>query len=167
MDQHRAERVSETVREELGPDVDFAIECHWRYDVRDVIELAKALEHVKPMWLEDPVPPENPEAMARVTHAVDVPICTGENLYTRHGFRKLIELQACDAVHIDIPKSGGLLESKRISDMADLYYIWTAAHNPASPLGTIASAHAASSMRSFRIHELAKEQSVDARICGR
>jgi L-alanine-DL-glutamate epimerase-like enolase superfamily enzyme len=124
--------------------------------VRDVIELAKALEHVRPMWLEDPVPPENAEAMARVTHAVDVPICTGENLYTRHGFRKLIELQACDAVHIDIPKSGGLLESKRISELADLYYIWTAAHNPASPLGTIASAHAASSMRSFRIHELAK-----------
>jgi len=144
------------VREGLGPDIDFAIECHWRYDVRDVIELAKALEHVRPMWLEDPVPPENAEAMARVTHAVDVPICTGENLYTRHGFRKLIELQACDAVHIDIPKSGGLLESKRISELADLYYIWTAAHNPASPLGTIASAHAASSMRSFRIHELAK-----------
>src|SRR5258708_24482504 len=92
--------------------------------------------------------------MARVTHAVDVPICTGENLYTRHGFRKLIELQACDAVHIDIPKSGGLLESKRISELADLYYIWTAAHNPASPLGTIASAHAASAMRSLRIHEL-------------
>src|SRR5258706_11900916 len=99
------------VREELGPDIDFA--------VRDVILLAKALEHVKPMWLEDPVPPENAEAMARVTHAVDVPVCTGENLYTRHGFRKLIALQACDAVHIDIPKSGGLLESKRISDLAD------------------------------------------------
>jgi len=146
----------DTVREELGPDIDFAIECHWRYDVRDVIELAKAIEHVKPMWLEDPVPPENAEAMARVTHSVDVPICTGENLYTAQGFRKLIELQACDAVHIDIPKSGGLLESKRISDLADLYYIWTAAHNPASPVGTIASAHASSSMRSFRIHELAK-----------
>jgi L-alanine-DL-glutamate epimerase-like enolase superfamily enzyme len=94
----------ETVREELGPDVDFAIECHWRYDVRDVITLAKALEHVKPMWLEDPVPPDNPDAMARVSRAIDVPICTGENLYTRQGFRRLIELQACDAVHIDIPK---------------------------------------------------------------
>ena len=124
--------------------------------LRDVIELAKALEHVKPMWLEDPVPPENPEAMARVRTPSMCPICTGENLYTRHGFRKLIELQACDAVHIDIPKSGGLLESKRISELADLYYIWTAAHNPASPVGTIASAHAASSMRSFRVHELAK-----------
>ncbi len=155
-DVRRIVKGMETVREELGPDIDFAIECHWRYDVRDVITLAKALEPLKPMWLEDPVPPENPEAMARVNHAVDVPVCTGENLYTRHQFRRLIELQACDAVHIDIPKSGGLLESKRISDMADTYYIWTAAHNPASPVGTIASAHACSSMRSFRIHELAK-----------
>ena len=144
------------VREELGPDADFAIECHWRYDARDVIQLARALEPLNPMWLEDPVPPGNPKVMARVTQAVNVPVCTGENLYGRDQFRDLIELQACDIVHIDVPKSGGLLESKRISDMADAYYIATAAHNPASPLGTIASAHAASSMRNFRIHELAK-----------
>ncbi len=97
----------EIVREELGPDIDFGIECHWRYDTRDVIQLARALEPVKPMWLEDPVPPENPKAMARVTQSVNVPICTGENLYTRHQFREVIELQACDVVHIDIPKSGG------------------------------------------------------------
>lgn len=144
------------VREELGPDTDFAIECHWRYDTRDVIQLARALEPLNPMWLEDPVPPGNPKAMARVTQAVNVPVCTGENLYGRDQFRELIELQACDIVHIDIPKSGGLLESKRISDMAESYYIATAAHNPASPLGTIASAHAAASMRDFRVHELAK-----------
>jgi L-alanine-DL-glutamate epimerase-like enolase superfamily enzyme len=155
-DIRRIVKAMDTVREELGPDIEFAIECHWRYDVNDVIQLAKALEHVKPMWLEDPVPPDNPEAMARVAHAVDVPICTGENLYGRQGFRKLIELQACAGVHIDIPKSGGLLEAKRISDFADMYYIWTAAHNPASPLGTIASAHACSAMRSFRVHELAR-----------
>ena len=110
-------------------------------------QMAKVIEPAKPMWLEDPVPPGNPEAMARVTQAVDVPICTGENLYTRDGFRRLIELQACDIVHIDIPKSGGLLESKRIHDLADSYYIWTAAHNPASPVGSIASCHAAASMR--------------------
>ena len=93
--------------------------------------------------------------MARVTHAVNVPIITGENLYGRHGFRKLIETQACDGVHLDIPKLGGLLEAKRISDFADQYAIWSAAHNPASPVGTIASVHAAASMRNFRIHELA------------
>jgi L-alanine-DL-glutamate epimerase-like enolase superfamily enzyme len=155
-DIRRIVRGMETVRETLGPEVDFAVEAHWRYDTGDVIRLARALEPVKPMWLEDPVPPDNAEAMAYVRRSINVPICTGENLYGRQGFRKLIELQACDAVHIDVPKSGGLLESKRISDLAEMYYIWTACHNPASPVGTIASAHAASAMRNFRIHELAK-----------
>lgn len=145
----------ETVRETLGPDADFAVECHWHYDVEDVIRLGRELEPVRPMWLEDPVPPENVEAMARVTHAINVPVCTGENLYGRQGFRRLVELQATSGVHIDIPKSGGLLEAKKISDMAEMYYIWTACHNPASPVGTIASCHAASAMRDFRIHELA------------
>lgn len=144
------------IREELGPDGDFGIEAHWRYDVRDVITLARELEPVRPMWLEDPVPPENIEAMKRVTDAVNIPICTGENLYGRGQFRPLIVQQACDVVHIDIPKSGGLLESKKIADLADLYYLWTAAHNPASPVGTIASCHAAAAMRTFRVHELAK-----------
>ena len=155
-DLRRIGRAMEIVREELGPDVDFGIEAHWKYDVRDAIEMAKVIAPVKPMWLEDPVPPGNPEVMARVTQAVDVPICTGENLYTRDGFRRLIELQGCDIVHLDIPKSGGLLESKRIHDLADNYYIATAAHNPASPVGTIASCHAAASMRDFRVHELAR-----------
>jgi gluconate/galactonate dehydratase len=155
-DLRRIGRAMEIVREELGPDVDFGIEAHWKYDVRDAIEMAKVIAPVKPMWLEDPVPPGNPEVMARVTQAVDVPICTGENLYTRDGFRRLIEIQGCDIVHLDIPKLGGLLEAKRIHDLADNYYIATAAHNPASPVGTIASCHAAASMRDFRVHELAR-----------
>lgn len=155
-DLRRIGKAMETVREELGPDIDFAVEAHWRYDVRDAINMANVLEPVKPMWLEDPVPPGNPEAMARVTKAVNIPIATGENLYTRDGFRRLIEIQGCDIVHLDIPKLGGLLEAKRIHDLADNYYIASAAHNPASPIGTIASAHAAASMRDFRIHELAK-----------
>jgi L-alanine-DL-glutamate epimerase-like enolase superfamily enzyme len=154
-DYRRIVKAMETVRESMGPDMDFAIECHWRYDTQDVIRLARELEPVRPMWLEDPVPPDNIEAMARVTHSIGIPVCTGENLYGRQGFRKLIEMQACSGVHIDVPKSGGLLESKKISDLADLYYIWTACHNPASPVGTIASCHAAAAMREFRIHELA------------
>ena len=87
-DLRRIGRAMEIVREELGPDVDFGVEAHWKYDVRDAIQMAKAIEPVKPMWLEDPVPPGNFEAMARVTHAVEIPICTGENLYTRDGFRR-------------------------------------------------------------------------------
>jgi L-alanine-DL-glutamate epimerase-like enolase superfamily enzyme len=148
-------RYMNVVREQLGPDGEFAIDLHWHYDTRDAIELAKALDEVKPMWIEDPVPPENPETMALVRRESPVPVCTGENLYGLQGFERLIELQGCDGVHIDIPKSGGLFESKRISDFAGTYGIWTAAHNPASPVGTIASAHAASAMRNFRIHELA------------
>jgi gluconate/galactonate dehydratase len=154
-DHRRIVKAMQTVRETLGPDADFAIECHWKYDTQDVIRLGRELEEVKPMWLEDPVPPENIEAMQRVTQSINVPVCTGENLYGRQGFRKLIEMQACSGVHIDIPKSGGLLESKKISDHAEMYYIWTAAHNPASPLGTIASCHSAAAMREFRVHELA------------
>ncbi len=155
-DYRRIVQGMQTVRETLGADADFAIECHWRYDTQDVIQLARQLEPVQPMWLEDPVPPDNIEAMARVTHSIPIPVCTGENLYGRQGFRRLIEMQACSGVHIDVPKSGGLSESKKISDLADLYYIWTACHNPASPVGTIASCHAASAMREFRIHELAR-----------
>ena len=155
-DLRRIETAMMTVRESLGPDIDFGVEAHWKYDVRDAINMARVIEPARPMWLEDPVPPGNPEAMARVTHAVNVPVSTGENLYTRDGFRRLIELQGTDYVHLDIPKSGGLLESKRIHDLAEQYYIATAAHNPASPVGTIASAHAAASMRDFRVHELAK-----------
>ncbi len=100
-DYRRIVKGMETVRETLGPDADFAIECHWRYDVQDVIRLARELEPVKPMWLEDPVPPDNIEAMARVTHSIPIPVCTGENLYGRQGFRKLIEMQACSGVHIE------------------------------------------------------------------
>jgi L-alanine-DL-glutamate epimerase-like enolase superfamily enzyme len=140
----------------VSADPTFAIENHWKYDTSDAITLLNALEHLQPMWVEDPLPPENTDAMARLARATRTPICTGENLYGVHGFRTLIESQACAGVHIDIPKSGGLLESKRISDLADMWEIWTAAHNPASPVGTIASAHAAASMRGFRIHELAK-----------
>ena len=135
---------------------DFGMECHWKYGVNDVIKLCKALEPVNLMFVEDPTPPENVETMARVTQAVDVPILTGENLYGFHGFRDLIQRQGCSGVHIDIPKSGGLFEAKRIADFADHFGIWTAAHNPASPIGTIASVHACASVRNFRAHELAR-----------
>jgi len=155
-DLRRIGKAMDTVRNELGPDIDFGVEAHWKYDVRDAIRMANAIEESNPMWLEDPVPPGNADAMARVTNSVNVPICTGENLYTRNEFRRLIDLQGCDIVHLDIPKSGGLLESKRIHDLAENSFIATAAHNPASPIGTIASCHAAASMRDFRIHELAK-----------
>jgi L-alanine-DL-glutamate epimerase-like enolase superfamily enzyme len=78
-----------------------------------------------------------------------VPICTGENLYTRHTWRPFIEGQACDIIQPDMQKCGGLLETKRIADWADLYYMPMACHNLCSPVGTFASGHVCAAIRSF------------------
>ncbi len=149
----RMVEVVEAVTEVLGPDVELALDCHWSYNVTDAIRLATALEPFHLLWLEDPIPPENAEAMAQVCAATRTPICTGENLYTRHGFLPLIQQGACRIIQPDIPRCGGLMESKRIADLADLYYIPFAAHNVCSPVGTIASAHACAAIRTFTVLE--------------
>lgn len=141
------------VREAIGPHVDLALDCHWNYNTRDVITLARQLEPFRLMWLEDPTPPDNVEALKRVTDASPVPICTGENHYTRHGLRPLITAQAADILQPDIPKMGGLLEAKKVADLADLYYMPVAAHNVCSPVGTLAACHACAGMRNFTVLE--------------
>lgn len=141
------------VREAIGPDIDFACDCHWNYNTRDVIKLAQELAPLKPMWLEDPVPPDNIEALKRVTDNSPVPICCGENHYTRHGLRQVITTQAVDIVQPDVPHVGGLLEAKKVADLADIYYIPLAAHNISSPVGTVAACHACATMRNFAIME--------------
>lgn len=150
------ERIVETVaviRDEVGPTVDLALDCHWQYNVTDAIRLATALERFNLLWLEDPTPPDNADAMARVNAATNTVICTGENLYTRHGFRHFIEKGACDIIQPDIPRCGGLLESKRIADLADMYYVPFAVHNVCTPVGTLASAHVCAAVRTFTVLE--------------
>jgi L-alanine-DL-glutamate epimerase-like enolase superfamily enzyme len=105
------------------------------------------------MWLEDPMPPDYSESWSKLAAASPVPILTGENLYQRQGFKPFILNQGCHLIHIDIPKAGGLLESKKIADLADLFYLPTCAHLAASPLGAIASAHCAAAIRDFRAQE--------------
>jgi L-alanine-DL-glutamate epimerase-like enolase superfamily enzyme len=141
------------VRETIGPDIDLALDCHWNYNTRDAITLARALEPFRLMWLEDPTPPDNIEALKRVTDNSPVPICSGENHYTRHGLRSMITTQAVDIVQPDVPKAGGLLESKKIADLADIYYIPLAAHNVSSPIATLAACHVLATMRNFMIME--------------
>jgi L-alanine-DL-glutamate epimerase-like enolase superfamily enzyme len=141
------------VHEAIGPSVDLALDCHWNYNTRDVITLARELAPFRLMWLEDPTPPDNVEALKRVADNSPVPICCGENHYTRHGLRQMIVTQAVDVLQPDIPKVGGLLEAKKIADLADIYYIPVAAHNVCSPVGTMAAAHACASMRNFVIME--------------
>jgi len=140
-------------REAIGPYIDLAVDCHWNYNTRDVIQLARELAPFRLMWLEDPTPPDNIEALKRVTDNSPVPICCGENHYTRHGLREMIVTQAVDVLQPDIPRVGGLLEAKKIADLADIYYIPMAAHNVSSPFATLAACHACASMRNFAILE--------------
>jgi L-alanine-DL-glutamate epimerase-like enolase superfamily enzyme len=141
------------VRDAVGYGVDVAVDCHWTYPVRDAIRMAKAFEQFRIVWLEDPTPPDNIEALKRVTDSSPVPICSGENHYTRHGLRQMITTQAVDILQPDFPKMGGLLEAKKAADMADTYYIPVAAHNVCSPVGTLAAAHACASIKNFTVIE--------------
>ncbi len=141
------------IREAVGPDVMLAMDCHWKYNVNDAILLAQALEPYDLLWLEDPVPPENIDALAKVTASTRTPICTGENLYRKHGYRELIQKQAADIVAPDIPKMGGLLEGRKVADQADTYYIPVAPHNVSSPIGTVAAAHVCAAIPNFLVIE--------------
>ena len=147
------EQVS-AVREEIGGGIDLCIDCHANYSVRDVLLLAERFEPLALMFLEDPVPPENIDAMAKVTASTSIPICTGEYIYRRDGFRPLIQEQACDMLHVDVSATGGLLEAKKIADLADLYYMPFAAHNIVSPFGMVASAHVCAAVRNLHSMEL-------------
>ncbi len=146
-------RLVGAVREAVGPDIDIAVDCHWNYNTRDAIRLAQELAPLKLLWLEDPTPPDNVEALKRVTDNSPVPVCSGENHYTRHGLRSMITTQAVDIVQPDIPKTGGLLEAKKIADLADIYYLAMAAHNVSSPIATMAACHACATMRNFTVLE--------------
>jgi L-alanine-DL-glutamate epimerase-like enolase superfamily enzyme len=137
------------LRKALGKEVDLAIDCHWSYGVNDAIRLARACEPYDLLWLEDPVPPENNDALRRVTAATTTPIATGENHYQRHHFRELLEREAVDILAPDFQKVGGLLEGRRIADMAEVHYLAVAPHNISGPIGTLGSVHLCAAIPNF------------------
>ena len=135
------------LREALHPNTDLLIDAHWAYAPHDILKVAYAFEALDLMWLEDPIPAENVAALKEVKTATRTPICTGENLYTRHGFRELVETQATDIISPDLAKAGGLSEGRRIADLADIYYIPISPHNICSPIGTVAMCHTYAPLR--------------------
>jgi L-alanine-DL-glutamate epimerase-like enolase superfamily enzyme len=139
----------ENCRNAIGEDYDLICHCHWEYDLRTALQLSEAIEPVKPMWLEDPLPPDFSDTWVKLRAGSKVPIGTGENLARRHGFKDYIIQQGCDIVQLDIRNTGGLLESKRIADLADLYYLPMAAHDTGSVICNIATVHWAASVRDF------------------
>lgn len=145
----RIRRGWETCREALGYEHDLMVHCHWEYDLRTSIQLAEAVESVRPVWLEDPLPPEYSESWRRLVSSSKVPICTGENLMRRHGFKDFIINQGCDILHPDLRNSGGFLETKRIADMGEVFGLPMATHNTGSMVNTLATVQWAASIRDF------------------
>ncbi len=143
----------EIMRNLAGEDVEICIDVNGLFNTMSAIRLGKALEKFDLLFYEEPIPPENIEAMKEVKNAVRIPICTGERLYTTHGFRKILEMNAVDIIMPDISKCGGLSQAKKIAAMAENYYVTVAPHNYNSPLTTIISAHLCANIPNFLIFE--------------
>jgi galactonate dehydratase len=146
------ERVA-AVREAIGTDVELCIDVHARYDVPSACRLAWELEPYDLLWLEEPVPAENVVALRQVRSRSRTPLCVGENLYLRWGFRELLDAQCADVIMPDIPKCGGLAESKKIANLAEMYYIPFAPHLVSTPLGTMAACHMCAAIPNFLLME--------------
>ena len=139
----------ENCREAIGWDHDIMVHCHWEYDVRTAIQIAEAVESIKPLWLEDPLLVDYSSSWQRLTAASKVPICMGENLARREGFHPFIVNQGCDILHPDLRNSGGFLETKRIADFAASFGMPMGTHNTASQVHTYANINWASSIRDY------------------
>lgn len=146
-------RMVEAVRNAVGDEVQLAIDCHGAFDTNTAIHLAKRLEPYNLMWIEDPVPQNNLEAMSFVSKNTSVPICTGELLNTRWEFRELFELRAARIIMPDVARTGGVLELKKIASMAETYYIPVAPHNMVGPIATIASVQVCASIPNLLLLE--------------
>ena len=142
------------VRDAVGNRVDLLIEGHGRFDVPTGIRIAKELEQFRPMWFEEPVPPDNLEALKAVRDKSPVPISAGERLYTLKSYKDLFEMRAADYIQPDISHAGGIMELKKIAAVADTYYIPFAPHNPSGPVANAATLQLAACCPNFNILEI-------------
>lgn len=141
------------VREAVGPHIDICVDMHGRYDTTTGQRVAKMMEPLNLMFLEEPIPAENVDALKLISESTTTPICVGENLYLAHGFRKLLEIGAADMIMPDLQKAGGLGEGQRIANLANLYYVPFSPHMVGSYLAAMASSHVCASVPNFAILE--------------
>ena len=142
------------VREAVGNDVDLLIEGHGRFDVPTGIKIAQELAQFKVMWFEEPVPPNNLEALKAVRDKSPVAISAGERLYTRFDYNELFRLRAADYIQPDVSHAGGIIELKKIAAIAEANYIPFAPHNPSGPVANAATLQLAACCPNFCILEI-------------
>ena len=143
----------EAVRKEIGPHIDICCDMHARYDAPTGRKVAKVMEPLNLMWLEEPVPADNIDVYKTITQETSTPICGGENFYLTYGFARLLSEGAVDLIMPDLQKCGGLGEGLRIANMANTYFTPFSPHMVGSFLGCMASAHVCAAVPNFHILE--------------
>ena len=114
--------------------VELLIDLHGRYDVAAAVRVGRALSEFDIGWLEEPIPPENHDALKLVKEQVPMPICVGERLVTRWDFRPILDKQLANYIMPDIVRCGGISEMRKIATMAEAYYIPVSPHDATGPI---------------------------------
>ena len=142
-------RAYNNVREAVGEEIDIAVHCHNELDTPSAIGVAKAVESMNPLFIEDALPPPYSEGWMALRRATRLLLLTGEKLELVRGFRPFIDNQAVDIVHPDLSFAGGFTGVKKIADYASLARTPVALHNVGSLVLTYANAHFGSSIQNF------------------
>jgi galactonate dehydratase len=136
-------------REAVGDDIDIAVHCHNEFDTPSAIAVAKAVEPMDPLFIEDALNPPYSEGWMALRRSTRIPLLTGEKLELVRGFRPFLDTQAVDIVHPDLAFAGGLTGARKIADYAALTRTPVALHNVGTLVLTYASAHFAASIQNF------------------
>ena len=136
-----ADEIVGGVREAIGPDIEILIDAHGMYNVPTAIELANRLAKHGIHWFEEPVPVESYSALRQVRREIPVKISVGERLHTRWEFVNIFENNLADFVMPDVTWTGGITELKKISTMAEAYYVPVSPHDASGPINVLAGAH--------------------------
>jgi galactonate dehydratase len=142
------------VRDAVGPDIEIGLDPHARiFEPVKALQLAEALKPYNPFFLEEPLRPENIDALGVFKQSCPIPVATGEMLYTAFQFRDLLARSGADIIQPDVCICGGLLEMKKIAAIAEANYVVVAPHNPTGPIATAVNVHFAASTHNFLILE--------------
>jgi galactonate dehydratase len=150
--QYAAEQFAE-LRRVAGNDVDIAIDFHGAISPATAKLLIKALEPYQPMFVEEPINCQEHDVMAEIARGTFLPIATGERVFTKWGFREVLEKRAATVLQPDISHAGGITEVRLIAGMAEAYYATIAPHNPLGPINLAAGVQIAASIPNFLCQE--------------
>lgn len=142
------------MRDAIGRDVDIIAEMHSFTDTTAAIQFGKMIEELGIYYYEEPVMPLNPKQMKKVKDNVNIPIASGERIYTRWGYRPFLEDGSLDVIQPDICTCGGITDVKKICDMAHVYDVTVQIHVCGGPISTAAALHMEAAIPNFIIHEL-------------